>query len=199
MVQTNKDRGIICECLSECANVGMCALFTFEEELYLSKVEITVRYALKTSYCRDGSAHSTALPQSLWDRTVSDITGRIPLKREISFLFILSGSDKTHATSPLSQLEHTHVHTQTACLQALSLSCCLNQTLILTGERQIIIPSWSALSFWGHRGGQSIKMTEQSEVGRKLDDCYSVTIVPLSICHFLTEKWREIKGWHLGL
>lgn len=42
----------------------VCALFTFEE-LYLSNVKITVRYALKTSHCGDRSAHSTALPQSL--------------------------------------------------------------------------------------------------------------------------------------
>lgn len=103
--------------VSVCAHLGVCALFTFEEELYLSSVEITVRYALKTSYCGDGSAHSTALPQSLWDGTVWDITGRIPWEREISFLFILSGSDKTRATSspPLPQLKHTHIHKQRAC------------------------------------------------------------------------------------
>lgn len=68
MVQTNKDRGTY-SCLYA-HNLGVCALFTFEEELYLSNVKITVRYALKTSYCGDGSAHSTALPQSLRDGTV---------------------------------------------------------------------------------------------------------------------------------
>lgn len=95
------------------AHLSLCALFTFEEELYLFSAKITVRYALKTSYCRDGSAHSTTLSQSLWDRTVWDITGRIPWKREISFVFTLSESDKARTTSPsLSLNTHTHIHKQ---------------------------------------------------------------------------------------
>lgn len=170
----------------------MCALFTFEEELYLSKVEITVRYALKTSYCRDGSAHSTALPQSLWDGTVSDITGRIPWKREISFLFILSGSDKTHATSPFSHLEHTHVHTQTACLQALSLSCCLNQTLIYFNWWETNYNSFLKCALIlrpQRRAKHKNDRTKWSreEIRRLLFSYYG----PLSICNFLTEKWRK--------
>lgn len=81
MVQTNKDWGSICQGLSVCARERLCSLFIFKEELQLCDVRITVRYARKITYCR----------QSLWDGSVSDITGRIPWKREISFLFILSG------------------------------------------------------------------------------------------------------------
>lgn len=72
-----------------------------------------------------------------------------------------------HAPPPpsLSLNTHMHIHKQCACKHESRLLLKSNINFLLTGERQIIIPSWRVLSFWGHRGGQSIKMTARSGVG----------------------------------
>lgn len=146
------------------------------EGLYLSNVTVTVRCALKTSYCGDKSAHSTALPQSLWDGTVWDITGGG--EREISFLFILSGSAKTSTTPhnpPFPPYSFQLKHTQTACLQG----CCSNQTLISFNWWETNHNSFLKSAFI-LRPQRSAKHKDDRTKwsGRKWDDCYSFIIVP---------------------
>lgn len=64
-VQWSKQIRIVNLSMSVClyAHLDLCPLFPFEEELYLFSAEITVRR--KTFYCRDGTEHTAALPQSL--------------------------------------------------------------------------------------------------------------------------------------
>lgn len=93
-----------------------------------------------------------------------------------------------HAPPLLSQLKHTHAHTQTECLQAWVYGCCLNQTLISFNWWETNYNSFLRSAFIlrpQRRAKHNNDRTKWS--GRKWDDCYSFTMVP-SICHLLKKE-----------